>query len=553
MQYKEYEESVGLLIKYVAAYCSKEPLVTDEQYDNLYAAVLAYETSHPETIDPASPTQKIGSVKKLGKDVLLTNIYQDPVELTSTSDLKNYIKSFKFNKEIKNKFHCSHVPTGIRVELTYDNGKFIRATTCRSKDKGSDITDNIYSITNFPRNIPITGWCAICGIITVHRTDLLEVNQSRSELHIPTFSSAEEYVYNSIHQVSPENTRSRRLKFYADTLYGVNRRVLIPSEQISKLTSIGFCTVRDMYCESESDILNFVEESARIKDVLPTDLEGILIRLDANLPNEAEIKPAVWKFAVDLARTNVRDIEWRVSKTGVVEPYANIDMTIIDGKSITEIFLNDIQQYKKLHIGKGAVVDIRKAHGKTPVIENIDKPGKYKEPPTVCPSCGEPLVEEGGYLKCENLDCPELLVSKLEFIFSPAILNIRGLNPNFIKDAVESKSIPSIRAIFTPMDSKSDKISQDILDAITRRAQQINLIELYMILGINGLGRAVAAKIVAETGSIDGFIKLATDNDYANETMLNPICVSGVQHWYQNKTHQEFLNFIKSLKLERIR
>ena len=80
MQYKEYEESVGLLIKYVAAYCAKEPLVSDEQYDDLYAAVLAYETSHPDTIDHASPTQKIGSVKKLGKDLLLTNTYQGVTE-----------------------------------------------------------------------------------------------------------------------------------------------------------------------------------------------------------------------------------------------------------------------------------------------------------------------------------------------------------------------------------------------------------------------------------------------------------------------------------------
>ena len=50
--------------------------------------------------------------------------------------------------------------------------------------------------------------------------------------------------------------------------------------------------------------------------------------------------------------------------------------------------------------------------------------------PTTCPVCGSHLLDEGVFVKCQNLDCKARVINSLIYFASKKCMNIDGLGKN---------------------------------------------------------------------------------------------------------------------------
>lgn len=568
MQNKDYKELVAQLVEYSKRYyVTQDSPVSDEIYDEMYKEALAYEQAHPDAIDPNSPTQKIGeppaeAFKK----------YKHPIQMYSLSKIYNvnemriFFRRFAqhrrdLGKSAVDNFHCSHKLDGVACDLIYNDGSLILALTRGDGIEGEDVTANANAIGNIPKHLNIPGYVYVRGEVIVYTADFAAINRERELANLPAFKNSRNYASGSLRQLDSEVTRQRRLKFYAwELIVSVSKKSLSIEQQYDYLSKLGFSVPRYQMCESMEDIVMFTNSIAQTRNHLPYDIDGAVIKQNDPKINEdlgynqrEPLWATAWKFASQGCETKIKAINWKVGRTGKLTPVASIEPVTINGSTISEVTLSNAAKVEELKIGPGAKVRVVKRGDVIPAIEEVFSKGKYEELPTKCPNCGHDLIRDGAELKCSNEECTEILISKLLYILGPGVLNVAGIGPVFIRDAVESKSITSVKDLFTPMESRSKDVSQDTLDQITRAAQNINLVELFMILGIPGLGKALATKLVMETGSLSALIKCLQNPSQLQDLLINESLKQGLKAWYTSKTHQEFLDYIASLKLNRAR
>ena len=108
----------------------------------------------------------------------------------------------------------------------------------------------------------------------------------------------------------------------------------------------------------------------------------------------------------------------------------------------------------------------------------------------------------------------------------------------------------SLVDIFSILESGDSGIDQSTLDMLVRRTRSVNILEFLMMLGIQGLGRAVASKMVMFITNIDDLI--ATLND-AEEIRLLPInegIKRNIIEWYSRDNNKRFLEEVQKLHLD---
>ena len=129
------------------------PSISDYEFDLKLKELEALEKSYPEYLNPDSPTQKVGGqITKNFKTIVhkwpmlsLGNTYNE-------QDLLDFDERIK--KAIGNDFEyvCELKFDGLSINLTYEDGKLLRAVTRGDGTKGDEVTANIKTI----RTIPVT-------------------------------------------------------------------------------------------------------------------------------------------------------------------------------------------------------------------------------------------------------------------------------------------------------------------------------------------------------------------------------------------------------------
>ena len=141
------------------------------------------------------------------------------------------------------------------------------------------------------------------------------------------------------------------------------------------------------------------------------------------------------------------------------------------------------------------------------------------------------------------------MISLLTYITGKDVLNIHWLGADTVKEMVSSGIIQTFTDLFTPMVSKSKKISQELLDRLVKRMQSLNMMELLMILGIPHMGRALAVKLAAEVLNIDGLINLFTNRIRFESVYISDMMKETLKKWYADEYNQKLLLKLKSLPL----
>ena len=251
----------------------------------------------------------------------------------------------------------------------------------------------------------------------------------------------------------PKTVAERRLQFFAFDLDGAEGT---HSDLEAALKTLGFAAAQMAHCDDAEEVQKVIGEIEATRDELDYDLDGAVMRLaDRNAYAAAGTRSnsprgaLAFKFAAEEKTTVLADVLWDVGKTGKVAPVAALEPVFVGGTTVMRATLANQEVIRARGIRIGDTVLVRRAGDVIPfvagVLDESKRTGAEREivPPTHCPSCGEPLTEQGNSreLFCTNVACPAQTVRRLIHWASRAAADIEAVGPVWIERLAEAKRL----------------------------------------------------------------------------------------------------------------
>ncbi|CAA6813255.1 MAG: DNA ligase (EC, partial [uncultured Campylobacterales bacterium] len=356
MTNKQYQEKLEILKKLgFAYYVLDEPQVSDYEYDLLYHEVLVYEENNPTLVDPSSVTKRIGGIiqESFSKSTHIKKMWSMQ-DIFTDDELLDWIS--KIEKNFPNiKYIVEPKFDGASLNLLYENGKLITASTRGDGSIGEDVTKNILTVHSIPLTINHKEKIEIRGEIVIKKDDFNTINEQRIKENKPLFANPRNAAAGSLRQLDTSVTAKRKLFFYP---WGVGQNNLVYNsynDLMSYIYSLGFLKppVKDLV-NSVQDIQNFYQKLIDTKNDIPMLMDGLVIKIDDINSHEAlgyTAKYPKWmvayKFPAVEKTTIINSIDLQVGKTGVVTPVANVETVNIDGANISRVTLHNFDEILK--------------------------------------------------------------------------------------------------------------------------------------------------------------------------------------------------------------
>jgi DNA ligase (NAD+) len=169
--------------------------------------------------------------------------------------------------------------------------------------------------------------------------------------------------------------------------------------------------------------------------------------------------------------------------------------------------------------------------------------------PRHCPVCGSVIVRLEGEAaaRCPNSSCPARLREALLHFASTEAMNIRGLGDKLVDQLVAKQLVKNLADIYaltaedlTRLMRMGVKSARNILSAIARSKQNVQLDRLIYGLGMPRVGRALATDLAAKFPSID---KLAAAGEEGLRAAgFGSVVSSAIAEWTRNQANQKLIS-----------
>ncbi|RAZ54204.1 NAD-dependent DNA ligase LigA [Campylobacter hyointestinalis] len=535
MDKNEYLKAVDTLNLWAKAYYTNDaPIASDAEYDELYAKTLKFEDENPELKVPYSPTCRIGGeiLSEFQKSSHLERMWSME-DIFSDEELDAWIlRGDKTGLE----FFVEPKFDGASLNLLYENGKLVKATTRGDGSIGEDVTNNARVISSIPLQISYKELIEIRGEVVISKADFELINLKREKNGEPPLANPRNAAAGSLRQLDNGVVKQRKLKFYP---WGVGRNSL-EYEKHSQIMDFvrslgflqdGFCLI----CKTSDELKNAYKELTKKRDDKPILMDGMVVRVN-DLSKAKSLGYTVkfpkfmvaYKFPAIEKTARLIDVALQVGRTGVVTPVGILDGVWIEGAFVRNVTLHNFDEINRLGLMKNDLVAVIRSGDVIPKITSVFKErrnGEEKEiaRPKFCPECGTELLDEDVLIKCQNLSCKARVVSSIIYFASKKCMNIDGLGERVVELLFKKGIIKDIADIyrldelsFMGLEGFKTKKISNLLKAIDD-SKTPNLERFITSLGIEHIGEVAAKKIAVtyaqkwislsleELLSLDGF------------------------------------------------
>ena len=576
---KNYLKKIKLLKKYNKFYYDKsKPLISDKEYDELKQDIFNIEKSNPDLISKESPSLTVGF--KPSKNFIKIRHRVPMLSLSNAfdeEDLNNFEKkifnflSLKANTEIE--YSAEFKIDGISASLTYKNGILIRGLSRGNGLEGEEITENLKTINDIPKQISSKNFPSeidIRGEVFITKNDFKKMEEK--------FANARNAASGSLRQKDPNETKKISLKFIAYTFgYIDNNKIRTQSEFLSNLKSWGFKTSE--FNKTIKGIKNLSLHHKKFEEKrynLEYDVDGLVYKVNnfdlqkrlgfvANAPRWA----IAHKFSANSSISKILNIDIQVGRTGALTPVAKIEPVNIGGVLVSNATLHNEDEIIRKDIRIGDTVKIERAGDVIPHVISVDKNKRETKSkkyifPNICPSCGSKTVKDFNELtkkydavrRClnENFQCEKIAMESIKHFVSKEALNIDGLGKKIVEKFWELKLIRFPQDIFNLNFKKIGELdgwgnlSVSNLKYAIEKSKKISLDRFIYSLGIRHIGQENAKLLAEHLKNVDSFYKLSKIDDIENLSNIDGIGetqIKSIRVFFSNKIN---LNILKKLK-----
>lgn len=499
-------------------YVLDDPVISDGEYDKLYDELLALE-KESGVILPDSPTVRVGD-KPLSK----FNQVRHRGKLFSLDKCqsKEEMRAWLEKLSVDGKMPLCSVEykfDGLTINLTYENGVLTRAATRGNGEVGEEVTAQVRTIKSVPLSIPYKGIIEVQGegIMTL---SALAAYNARPDV-VP-LKNARNGVAGAIRNLDPKVTADRKLdmicynvNYIEDGNFSDGKAMLaFLKENNFKLST--YCK----YCSTPDEIMDALDEIEARRDKLNFLIDGAVVKVDSTAMREElgyTQKFPRWamafKFAAQEATTTVRDVVWQVSRTGKLNPLAVLDPVDLAGVTVSRATLSNISEIRRKDIRIGSRVFIRRSNDVIPEITGVAEHTENSReiiPPTHCPACGAPVIQDGIFIKCSNTRaCANTIVSALSHFCERDAMDIEGLSDKTLELLYGLNKVKAFHDIyrlrqedFDEVEGFKDKRTANLLAAI-EKSKLTTLTRFLYAIGIPNIGKKSAAQLEEAFRTLD--------------------------------------------------
>ena len=497
---------VDTLNKYAYEYYNLDsPTVSDKEYDALYDELVRLEKETGEVLFD-SPTRRVGGepISAFKKHKHINRLYSldKATEFDELVAFDNRIKKDGINAE----YTVEYKFDGLTICLTYDDGKFVCASTRGNGIEGEDVTAQVLTIKSFPLCIDFKGKLEVQGEAIIRLSVLEKYNQEATEI----LKNARNAVAGAIRNLDPKVTEKRHAEIM---FYNVN--YIEGKEFSSQVECVEFLRQNSFkvhpflrVCNNIDDVMSAIKDIENSRKTLDILTDGAVVKLnDINKRNELgnTDKFPRWaiafKFEAEETTTILTDVKWQVGRTGKLTPLGILEPTELAGATIKKATLNNYLDLQRKGVMIGARVLIRRSNEVIPEIlgtTEIFADSKVVEKPTVCPYCNSELVETGANLFCPNKKCKPRVVAKLVNFASKNGFDIEGFSEMTAGLLFDEFNVNSFSQLFTlekdkllSLEGFKDAKTANLLTAIDN-SKNVEFDKFIYALGIENVGRKTA-------------------------------------------------------------
>ena len=436
------------------------PIMTDFEYDKLYDELEKLE-KETNTVLSNSPTQ---NVEPEAIDSLVKVEHPAPMLSLSKTKSISELASFLGNQEGL----ISWKLDGLTIVLTYKDGKLSSGVTRGNGIIGEVVTENVKKFKNIPLTIPYKGTLVVRGEAVIKYSDFNKMNEELDD-DSSQYKNPRNLCSGSVRQLDSKVTAKRNVNCIIFALIESEKNFKLKSEEFEWLKSLGFDVVEYHKVTSnnlEEQVLYFknkINEYDIPSDglvLLYNDIEyGKQLGTTAKYPKNA----IAFKWQDETAETKLIDVDWLVSRTGLINPVAVFEPVELEGTIVSRASLHNVSILQGLSLGIGDTILVYKANMIIPQIADNLTQSNSLAIPNKCPVCNHEAKiissNDVKYLYCMNDFCPAKLVKRLSQFTSRNAMNIEGLSDAIINKLADEGLIKTYADIYNLKRYKNDIIS----------------------------------------------------------------------------------------------
>ena len=558
------------------------PVITDSEYDALMQDLIEMEARFPALLTPDSPTQHVGGMARaeLG---LVTH----PIPMLSLKAVYETADVMSFDENCRKELKVSTVEyvaepkfDGLAVEVVYESGILMLASTRGDGQTGEDVTPNIKTLREVPLallsidNVAVPSRLVVRGEVFMNIEGFKELNRRRSEAGESLFANPRNAAAGSLRQLDPAITAQRPLHIYLyEIAEMVGPEVKTQWELLQELRNWGFRVniEKSRLCEGTEDLFKFHQQIYENRDELPYEIDGVVFKVNDRTAHERlgfRSRDPRWaiayKFKPREATTKLLDIIVQVGRTGKLTPVAVLEPVLVGGVEVSRASLHNQSEIERKDIRIGDTVIVKRAGDVIPQIESPIKDQREGSErvfhmPSECPECGSSVVmsEDKKSTHCPNMNCPAQLRERLIHFASRQGMDIEGLGIKRVEQLVGAGLVTSFHSIYklkkedlVSLERYGDLSAENLLRQIEASKKQ-PLWRFLNALGIPHVGEHMAQVLADNFRTIDVLVH-ASEQDLQSVSQVGPEVSKAVTEFFSDRNnHAEIEQLIEAgLQLE---
>jgi len=561
-------------------YILDSPLITDPEYDAIMLKLIELEEGFPNLVSEESPTQRVGSSTSSSLEgvehpipmLSLKTVYEESVVRKFESTCMQELSKESVEYIVEPKFD------GLAIELIYDEGRLVMASTRGDGITGEDVTANIKTMKDIPLLLQAfekedpPPRLIVRGEVYMSIDGFEKLNELRAENEESLFANPRNAAAGTLRQLDPNVTAKRPLRIF---IYGVAAAEGYTFEtQLEALQTLQKWGLRvnlewARVCTGIDGTLAYYQEIDEKRDNLPYEIDGVVIKVN-NLTDQESMGlrsrsprwAVAYKFKARQATTKLLDITVQVGRTGRLTPVAELEPVIIGGVTVSRASLHNQSEIDRKDIRIGDTVIVERAGDVipqvvTPVEDLRNGSEKKFTIPKKCPVCGGETVttSDKKSTQCTNLKCPAQVRRSIGHFVCRAGMDIEGLGPRRVNQLVGSGLVTSIPDLYKlsvddvlTLEGFAEKSAEKLIDQIQQSKGQPCERVLFGF-GIPTIGYATARLLAKEFGSFEGLTN-ASESDLLKIDTVGPEIVRNVIEFISKDEIQEQIQELKILGLE---
>ena len=553
-------------------YVLDDPEISDAEYDRMMQELKRLEENYPELSSPDSPTARVGapplekfeSIAHTIPMLSLDNGFDD-------EDILEFDRRVRRNLNTRDEILYTAEPKmdGVAVELVYENGKLVTASTRGDGISGEVITNNVKTIQTVPLVMQTDGLSAIPprlevrGEVFIGLEAFKKFNQERIDQELPAFANPRNAAAGSLRQLDSKVTAARPLEIF---FYGVGIVADLEFDSHSKLlaslTRWGL-RINPLFLSAVAieDVLDYYRELGEKRHQLAYDIDGVVVKVDRidwqrhlGATSRSPRWAIAYKFKAIQEITTLEAIEVQVGRTGVLTPVAHLQPVNVGGVTVSRATLHNDDEIRKKDIRIGDQVLVQRAGDVIPeVVKVIESKRDGSETrfkmPGQCPVCNSPVVRMAGEAatRCINSSCSAQVKERIKHFASKGAFDIDGLGTKLVDQLVDKKLLSSFADIFrldektlSQMERMGAKSAANLVNAIGH-SKSVSFARFLFALGIRHVGEHVAELLA------DHFHDLAALIDCPREELesidgIGPIVAESIANFFKQENNRQIVN-----------